>query len=229
MFVIKLSPLEDLKDYCLKAIRGEFETSKIEIKGFLDIDNVFSRWQFIRSIAAIANTPPDPVIPYGLLIAGVRNGQILNNFSQWVKDDNEYQNLIKNYCDPMINFSFYRLEHQGKSFGVFVVPNSQQRPHVIVRDLVQDDRILLAKGQIYVREGSETRVALKREIQRYIIDDFSYRINKSLDELSTKDSQIANVRFLPESAPVSLEIVGKIKEHLWENIAKVRQILRGLS
>lgn len=225
---IELSNLEELRDICLQAILGEFETNKVEIKEYVDIDLDYFQWQFIRSIAAIANTPPDHTIPCGLLIVGARNRRILNNLNQWAKDDNEYQNLIRAYCSPMISFSFYRFEHEGNHFGVFVIPDSDHRPHVIIEDMIHNG-VRLAKGQIYIREGSQTRVALKREINRYVISDFSHRIDQSLDELSSKDSQITEVRFLPEDADISPKILDQIKLNLLENITKVRKILRGLS
>jgi len=225
---IKLPSLDELKDICLQAIRGEFETNKVEIKEYLDIDLDYFRWQFIRSIAAIANVPPDSIIPCGLLIVGARNHQILNNLNQWAKDDNEYQNLIRAYCSPMISFYFLRLEHEGNRFGVFVIPDSDHRPHVIIEDMIHNG-VRLAAGQIYIREGSQTRVALKREIDRYVISDFSHRIKQSLDELSSKDSHITEVRFLPEGAAVLPRTLDQIKLNLLENIGKVRKILRGLS
>lgn len=224
-----MSNIEELKSYCLRVINDEIETSKIETKSFLDIDEDYFKWQFIRCLAALANTPPDLIIPYGLLVVGVENSQIVDNVSQWVKDDNEYQNLIRAYCYPMIDFSFYRMEHESRNFGVFVVPNSAERPHVIIRDIIYHNQVRLARGQIYVREGSETKVALKEQIHRFIIDDLSNRINKSLDELSLKDTEVAEMEFLPEDATIPLRTRNEIKDHLLRNLVKVRKILRGLS
>ena len=155
-----MSGMTELENYCLRAIRGEFETNKIEIKPFLDVDVEHLRSEFLRSMVAIANTPPDPIVPYGLLIVGVKNGEILDNVDSWAKDDNEYQNLVRIYCDPMIKFNFYILEVQNKKFGVFVIENSEHRPHLIKKDLVYKGKVLLARGQIYIREGSITKVCL---------------------------------------------------------------------
>lgn len=222
-----MSQFEQLEDYCSKAIIGDLETRRIEIKGCLDIANDKFKAEFIQTITAIANAAPDAILPYGLLIVGVHKGKVRDDVEKWLKDDNEYQKLMRKYCDPSIRFSFTKLERDGKKFGVFVIENDQERPHFVKEDLILKEKILLARGQIYVRNGSETVVALKREFKDHIIFDFERRIAYSLNELSTKDRQILGGEIIPHDQTLGLTDVGKVELDLLRNIANVRGILEG--
>ena len=164
-----------LKKYCLKAIKERLETRKIEQKGAINIEFVKDQSVLIKTMLAIANSPPDPTLPYGLIIVGVKNGKILNNVHYWAKDDNEYQNLIRKYCAPMIPFSFHVIEHEGKKFGVFVIENTPGQLYFVKEDLVEGGKVLLAKGQLYYRRGSETRLLLTNEELDEIFISSSFR------------------------------------------------------
>jgi predicted HTH transcriptional regulator len=135
----------------------------------LDISNDKFKAEFVQTITAIANAVPDAILPFGLLIVGVHQGKVRADVEKWLKDDNEYQKLMRKYCDPSIRFSFTKLERDGKKFGVFIIENDQERPHFVKENLIMKNKILLARGQIYVRNGSETVVALKREFKDHII------------------------------------------------------------
>jgi hypothetical protein len=222
-----MSGLIELEEYCLKAIDGGLETRRIEIKGCLDISNDKFQAEFIQTLAAIANTDPDTIVPYGLLIVGVHKGKAVDNVEQWLKDENEYQNLMRKYCDPSVRFSLHKLERNRKKFGVFVIDNDQDRPHFVKENLVVKEAVLLARGQIYVRNGSETVVALKREFKEHIISDFDRRIQYSLKELSTKDRDILGGEIIPNAQKLGSETLNETKIKLMKNINNVRRILEG--
>ena len=222
-----MSGLKQLEECCSKAIDGELETRRVEIKGCLNISNDKFKAEFIQTIIAIANSNPDEIIPYGLLIVGVHKGEVLDDAESWFKDDNEYQNLMRKYCDPSIRFSFYKINRDEKIFGVFVIDNKQERPHFVKENLLMQGKVALARGQIYVRNGSETVVVLKREFNEHIIFDFNRRIEYSLKELSTKDREILGGEIIPQSENLSTTTLQELQINLMKNIINVRRILEG--
>lgn len=222
-----MSGIAELDDYCSKAINSQIETARIEIKACLDVSNEKFEAEFIQSISAIANTVPDKIVPYGLLIVGVHEAHVMENVEDWLKDDSEYQNLMRKHCDPPIKFNFYTRELEGKKFGVFVIENEQNRPHFVKENLIVNGRVALARGQIYVRNGSETVVALKTEFDEHIIFDFKRRIKYSLDELSIKDNDIFQDQIVPYNSNLDARTLDTLKLTLLKNINKVRNILRG--
>lgn len=143
------TPILDFKGrmYDLSSPRGE------NGKGYLDL---------IKDILAMSNTPRSQP---AYLIIGVVNKPNSPNIVKGVvqqTDDNDIQNLLKQWCDPVPQALYYDMNYKGKIIGIIEISLDQERgPFFIKSNLTNEQyKILhseskfLKQGELYFRRGT---------------------------------------------------------------------------
>ena len=132
------------------------ETTKVDLKSAFDTSDVQHQGEFLKDIAAIANTYSPDYLNHGFLVFGTDQGQIVGcafpnsiDHIQASIDD-----LVKKHLAPFIRTHLYFFTDGETQWGVLVVPPTRNAPHVFIADSHKR-----ARGDVYVRSGTTTAKA----------------------------------------------------------------------
>lgn len=165
------SPYLDWKeDFSKGLLLTKEEKKNPENKRLWEID----RAKLIKDLVAIANSIDEQK---GYLVLGVKDNLInrevtgISKPEQW--DDAIFQEWVKKYVFPLINFSFEELDYSGTTVGLFEISPSTEFPHLII----ENHKGIFYKGQIYYRHGSQNRIALYSELKEMFGGIEPYKID----------------------------------------------------
>jgi len=121
--------------------------------------------EIAKDIIAIANSGG------GFIVGGVKESssgfQRIGMTSEELRsfDSTKLNQFVNNYCDPPINSITRTIEMDGKIFGVIIVPEFGEQPHIIVKSFEG----VFNEADIFVRTGNnESRRAGSHEVRSLI-------------------------------------------------------------
>lgn len=121
--------------------------------------------ELIKDIVSIANTKG---AESGYIVQGVNSETNGNKIKEGITnhfDDAMLQQIAKDKVNPPPTFEYYPYQEEDLSYGIIVIPQSKNRPHVIIRDYG-----ILKKNAIYIRRGSSTDEATREELEEMILE-----------------------------------------------------------
>lgn len=140
------------------------ETPKVELKRSLDLDTGRGKAEFVKDVSALANTPDSD----GYLIVGVLDkkerqqqspgepfgflcGVPERSAEQIGVLERQMNQVLETYCGPPPSAGYEQLWHESscKWIGVVTIPQSFQRPLVIIRggEGIQPQDIWVRRGE----------------------------------------------------------------------------------
>lgn len=176
------------KDQILRLIERKFESAKVDYKKSYPFDEKHKR-EIIKDVIAMANTidPDDSLVHdgfdggHGFIIIGCDEEGGLFDISEDNLSDNAIQQIINEYVEPKINFTYLSFSHEidekSVQFGVILIAASERPPHRVKKSLQQGKEIqALRAGSCFVRIGSTTSDNVSdAELERM----FEYRARSS--------------------------------------------------
>lgn len=158
----------DLKEKIKKIIETKKEGRKVEFKFNYTLDNKDQRAELVRDVSSLANAPYDPNRPElkdGFLILGVdenKDYSIVDNYQMPVKDIADWDYKINGLLERKINFSYEEFEYErSKKVGVIIIHESNNRPHLIIRNYKNDKNVtLLKEGECWTRNVGGKKIAM---------------------------------------------------------------------
>ena len=167
----------------------------------MKIDFVGNRIDFLRDVIAFANNSFEG---HQYIIYGVKeiDGHLeltgLNN--SFDKDDSEFQQLIYENIEPIINISFSKHMYENKLFILLTIDaDKSQRPFMFKKKYIDID-----EGDSYIRVGSSKKRMLRSDFE-------SIYNNKVIPiEASLRDKEL----FINDQDPGKLEIIIKNYSHI---------------
>ena len=177
------TPYVDFKggEYNLSSRRGG------KGKGYLDL---------IKDILCMSNTPRQEC---AFIFTGIVNRPGSQNRAVGIKtniDDNDIQNLLRDWMYPIPPVHYYQFRYKQKEIGVFEIPQDQLRgPYYVRADLnaaakqiLANEGKFLGQDQLYFRRGTTNDWARAAD-KEYIMEWFqSYGINRWQDWGEFKES-----------------------------------------
>ena len=136
-------------DEILSVLRLTPEQCVFDWKQDLVIETGDKKAEILKDIVAIANaTATSP----GFVFCGVdprRPDPVVGTSKS--HDDAMFQQMFANKVNPPVVFLYYEATLGPKTVGVFHIPASRQRPHIVMKDFGR-----LREGQLLIRRGSST-------------------------------------------------------------------------
>jgi predicted HTH transcriptional regulator len=113
---------------------------------------------FIKDMIAFANShrDQDAYLLIGVKDQGIGEDSVVD-ISDLNLDDAKFRDLINAYTTLPIKYEFSLQQVFGKYIGVFQIPPSTNRFHLITKDYVSEQKKLLTEGQGWIREGAQNR------------------------------------------------------------------------
>lgn len=179
----------------IQKLIAQSESTKIEFKEEVNLDDKYSMADFLHHILSLANSPGNTAY----LIIGVQDEtkKIIGLRNNHGLKEERIQQLVRRYCSPPISFSFNIISMDGEQIGVVAIPPSSLKPHSFSEDIA--GRIILSDGKekhwkfprekIYLRRGSITDEAVFEEIELMKFEAIKIRdgvIDRSEDRIITK-------------------------------------------
>jgi hypothetical protein len=169
----------------------------------MKIDFVGNRIDFLRDVIAFANNSFEG---HQYIIYGVKeiDGHLeltgLNN--SFDKDDSEFQQLIYENIEPIINISFSKHMYENKLFILLTIDaDKSQRPFMFKKKYIDID-----EGDSYIRVGSSKKRMLRSDFESIYNNN-----NKVIPiEVSLRDKEL----FINDQDPGKLEIIIKNYSHI---------------
>ena len=131
--------------------------------------------ELVKDIVSFANTPLEHHGGFGYLIFGVAQDGGIVGVADPLPDDppSEIRNLLNKYLERPVYFEFVTThveDHSGekKRLAAVVVPNSRRRPHMISRELQEQQgkktRFFLRKREVWVRKAGGRELATAEDM-----------------------------------------------------------------
>ena len=178
-------------------IRHESECGYVEFKSEQYFTNGLAA--FVKDMMAMANSP-FPGKKYIIVGVAEKGGnKDLAGLSQTLDDSANYHQTIHSNVEPEIPFTVRTVEVDDKSFGVFTIEGSTNRPYMMKKDYFG-----LKKGECYIRKGSSTERLIRRDLdeiweerQKRETFDGDVRVSAALEDGSTAIVAISRFVVLP--------------------------------
>ena len=121
--------------------------------------------EVVKDVASMANAASEKV---GHLVYGIadQNGQrvVWPDVRTHVVDEAVLAQFLTRYLDPAPAFEYTEFQHEGRLVGLLRVRRVMPYPHVVRESLGG----AIHKGQIYVRKGTRTEIALHADLLHMI-------------------------------------------------------------
>jgi|GEM_PF-4905294 len=147
----------------LERLLKEEESAYLEFKEKLDLANKADKASFLKEILALVNTPHSP----SFLIFGVED-KTKNLIGMKGLTEEQLQQIVAEYCKPLIPFSFKVVEYKGTPIGVMQIFRSNFKPHVLKARFSYLDSNgkpqEIRDNQIFTRHGSIVAEATREEL-----------------------------------------------------------------
>ena len=127
------------------------EDDKIERKKLVDLTDKAAKAEFILDFLSLANAHgPRPAY----LLIGVTNNGDLFDVTPQRHDDARFQQIIGSYVEPPLSFSYFERSVRSITVGVIEIQPSATRFHVVAKDLGDNQKKFLDKGETRIKRGS---------------------------------------------------------------------------
>ena len=148
-----MSNIEWLVNYEREGTKLDFKKEQYQKEKYHDL---------IKDIMSMANSPVDGK---KYIIVGVKDKPDGTKEYYSVPKDEfidqaTYQQVIRENVEPTIDFSYYPLEMEGITLGVFEIDNCINPPYMMKKDY----KGLLKKGECFVRKGSQQERMTRRDL-----------------------------------------------------------------
>ncbi|WP_336788312.1 AlbA family DNA-binding domain-containing protein [Paenibacillus sp. MMO-177] len=188
----------------------------------------------IKDIMAMANADSDVLTRY--IIVGVklypggdRDYHAIPEHE--FKDDADYQQIIRQYIEPEIKFSYFPYHFEENRLGIIKIYAGQSRPYLLKRQLGN-----LNPGDGYIRRGSQQARLIREDLEVIYEDRYrkqreqeiknsylhllrhEYRNNKDL--LWIMNSYITEGRILKEIWEAAGEISNHFVFEAWDSLMR---------
>jgi hypothetical protein len=174
------------------------ESEKIDLKTELNLSDGARKHEFVKDVAAIANTKGDSYQGFGFLIFGAEptKGLVYTEFHDGMdKIQSEIDACLNSCLTPFVRTQFFIFDDHGQQWGALAIAPSREIPHVLIKNLIDSVR-----GDVFVRLGSTTEKAGPADYARvfnYRFEDATYELREqnktlTLDVASLKE-QLRNL------------------------------------
>lgn len=170
-----MSPIEKT---IRNVVRSGCELPKVEFKSDLKVGiasdplslSKIARAKLAKLASAIANTDSDELDNCGYIVLGAKRGEITGGVEALAHDATsaKWVQQINAYLEPPMRLKVVSFKDPQKGwFGAIVIPPSdpQERPHFINKGY-SSEKLVLRKGECYVRIGDTTELARPADYQR---------------------------------------------------------------
>jgi hypothetical protein len=167
----------------LRKIVETGEASKVDLKRSFEMADGPQQAEFLKDVAAIANTYNHHYRNHGFLIFGAQNNAIVG----CAFPDNEdhlqarVDDLVKRYLGPFITTHIFQFSEGDKQWGAVVIPPTRSAPHVFIADIHKRVR-----GEVYVRSGTTTTKAQPEDYARFFrqyLEEQTYVFHENISDL----------------------------------------------
>lgn len=155
------------------------------------------RAKLLKALIALANSHGSD---HGYLIYGVEDLGAERRVSGVSKsfDDADFQQWAENTFDPPPTFRYSELKWDASiTVGTFRIERTPDYPHVVQSNLGS----ILFEGQVWLRRGSKSTVALREDLKRMFFGETPFKISKLSDpvlkEISDHYKQQGRTTTLP--------------------------------
>lgn len=129
-----------------------------------DLSDTRKKFSLVKDVLSMANTPreDDSYIVIGVKKFADGRTDLVGLEDHDHEDEAKLQDQFSDRVHPIPEFTYEIVSHQGKSFGVIVIPPVRTGPCVPVKDYEQ----ILRRHQIYLRRGSRNDTASPEDARR---------------------------------------------------------------
>jgi hypothetical protein len=167
-----------------RIVARKFESLRVDYKRSLDLSESKHKVELVKDVSAQANTldVDETLVELGLdgtvsyIVIGADEQGNLYDIRRLHIDDAMLQQIVNEKVEPRIKFHFrpfYLTDATGRTteIGGVIVPRSSNPPHRLTKHYGGQ----LRKGQCFLREGTSTRQANDRDLERM----YDYRLSRS--------------------------------------------------
>ena len=150
------------------------EPTYCELKRDLSYADNAGKAELVKDVASFANAPLEHHGGFGYLIFGVApDGSIAGVLDPLPGDPvSEIRNLLNRYLERPVAFEFLttsvEVGGETRQLAAVVVPNSRRRPHVVSRELTEQQgkktKHLLRAGDLWVRKAGGRELATAEDL-----------------------------------------------------------------
>ena len=146
----------------IKDLLSQMEGSTLDFKrDQYKLESTKQKSTFVKDIVCMANTPRDKSA-YILIGIKERNGRAIDVVGTSIHHDPAVlQDLITGNTNPVIQFSYKQVEHNGYVIGLIEIPVGPQGPAMATKGFG-----VLQQGVVYFRRGAQNSVAESHDITR---------------------------------------------------------------
>jgi predicted HTH transcriptional regulator len=193
----------DSLEALLRKVVSTGETTKVDLKGILDLSTVQQQAELLKDVAAFANTYSHHYRNHGFIILGATQGQL--SYSAFGNDEDHLQatidDLVNKYLRPFITTHLFIFGEGEKQWGAIVVPPTRNAPHVFYNEIHKRYR-----GDVYVRNGTTTEKAQSEDYARFFrqhLEEHTYEFQQSINDLQRQvlslRAQLKKIQSTPAS------------------------------
>ena len=228
----KANPVSATEKTVRDLIRGGYELPKVEFKSDLKVGiasdplslSKIARAKLAKLASSIANTDSDELDNCGYIILGAKRGEIIGGVEALAHDATsaKWVQQINAYLDPPMRLKVVSFKDSQKGwFGAIVIPASDphERPHFINKGYCSD-KLVLRKGECYVRIGDTTELARPADYHRMYMQkgvlvpsQDAVRVKNALEELRRPLNH--EIGPAPEPQELESKLVEFVKANLY--------------
>ena len=136
----------------LEMLINHGEDTKVEYKRTFKFPEKAVRAEMVRDLLAMVNAHEQGI---GYILIGVDEvTQALHDAAPLGLDDGKIHSFVDEFADPPIPFSFIYRPYKGVTLGIIEVRPSADRFHLVKKNFQDADKILLTKGETWIRRGT---------------------------------------------------------------------------
>ena len=129
-----------------------------------------ARAEVVKDVASLANAASEKA---GHLVYGIadQNGQRAVHPVPRTEpvDEAALRQFLARYLDPAPNFEYAEFQHEGQLVGLLRVHRVMPYPHVVRASLGQAPGQAIHQGQVFVRKGTLTEIALHTDLVHMMV------------------------------------------------------------
>jgi hypothetical protein len=152
-----------------------YEDYWLDFKTTFNIHSDKDKAELVKDVSAIANT----VDTAGYIVYGIDLSGDSPNFRGLLEDEvkeideSKLQQIVNNRLNRPVRFSFETIQQEVNTYGLLTIPYSDAKPHQVTKDIAVSTNTqntiikkenYISEGQVFIRQGSSTRVATAEEI-----------------------------------------------------------------
>jgi hypothetical protein len=221
-------------------IQNEAESPLLDFKQQEYVLGNPSKHELLKDISAMANvsSAEDKFIVIGVI---EKDGSAigLNSLTE-ITDDSKYQQYVRDYIEPEINFEYKKMSINGYDLAYFRIFNNEDRPYLFKKDVKDSQKIIYRAGDGFIRRGSSTTKLVRSHFDQIYSTKNQRRdrksdLNVTADIRQAKNPRLKNHYYLNVSAQnlskssISLNFELKISRGDFLEVKPEYQLMRELT